>query len=55
MAEDLGKEDIVVLVLGFEGVATDGAVGRCGGGRVSSRREPKAAETYFGSWGRWWC
>ena len=27
MAEDLGEEDIVGLVLGFELVATDGAVG----------------------------
>ena len=27
MAEDLGKEDIVGVVLGFEPVATDGAVG----------------------------
>jgi hypothetical protein len=27
MAEDLGKEDIVGLVFGFELVATDGAVG----------------------------
>jgi hypothetical protein len=27
MAEDLGEEDIVGLVLGFEAVATDGAVG----------------------------
>jgi hypothetical protein len=28
MAEDLGEEDIVGLVFGFELVATDGAVGR---------------------------
>ena len=27
MSEDLGEEDIVGLVLGFELVATDGAVG----------------------------
>jgi hypothetical protein len=27
MAEDLGEEDIVGLVFGFEAVATDGAVG----------------------------
>jgi hypothetical protein len=27
MAEDLGEEDIVGLVFGFELVATDGAVG----------------------------
>jgi hypothetical protein len=31
MSEDLGEEDIVDLVLGFEAVATDGAVG---GGNV---------------------
>jgi hypothetical protein len=28
MAEDLGEEDIIGLVFGFELVATDGAVGR---------------------------
>jgi hypothetical protein len=27
MSEDLGEEDIVGLVFGFEAVATDGAVG----------------------------
>ncbi len=27
MAEDLGKEDVIGLVRGFEAVATDGAVG----------------------------
>jgi hypothetical protein len=39
----MGEEDIVDLVLWFEPVATDGAVRRFGGGRVS-----KTAETYLG-------
>jgi hypothetical protein len=34
MTEDLGEEDIVGLVFGFELVATDGAVG--GGGAVKT-------------------
>jgi hypothetical protein len=41
MTEDLGEEDIVGLVLGASQVA----------GFQGSSREPKAAETYFGSWG----
>jgi hypothetical protein len=49
MAEDLGEEDIVGLVFGFEAVATDGAVGAA---EVAwfpgSSREPKAAEAYLG-------
>ena len=53
MAEDLGEEDIVGLVFGFELVATDGAVGASEVALVSREgpREPKAADTYFGSWG----
>ena len=35
MVEDLGEEDIAGDVLGFEHVATDGAVGASGGGLVS--------------------
>ena len=49
MAEDLGEEDIVGLVFGFEAVATE-ALRRCPGFQGWSR-EPKAAETYFGSCG----
>jgi hypothetical protein len=46
MSEDLGEEDIVGDVVGFEHVATDGAVGASAGGRVSkvgrgSRRRRK--------------
>jgi hypothetical protein len=33
MAEDLGEEDIVRDVFGFEAVATDGAVGPAVSGR----------------------
>ena len=52
MAEDLGEEDIVGLVLGFELVATDGAVGAAEVAWFQGRsREPKAAETYLGSCG----
>jgi hypothetical protein len=57
MAEDLGEEDIVGLVFGFELVATDGAIG---GAEVSwfpgkaqgSRRRRKRT---WGVVGRWWC
>jgi hypothetical protein len=56
MSEDLGEEDIVGLVFGFELVATDGAVGDSEVSWFQGRsREPKAADTYLGSWGRWWC
>ena len=41
----MGEEDIVGLVFGFELVATKGRVSMVGQG------EPKAAETYLGSWG----
>jgi hypothetical protein len=52
MAEDLGEEDIVGLVFGFELVATDGAVGASEVSWFQGRsREPKAAETYLGSCG----
>ena len=52
MAEDLGEEDVVGLVFGFELVATDGAVGeRRWPGFQGWSREPKAAETYLGSCG----
>jgi hypothetical protein len=57
VAEDLGEEDIVGLVFGFELVATDGAIG---GAEVSwfpgkaqgSRRRRKRT---WGVVGRWWC
>jgi hypothetical protein len=53
MTEDLGEKDIVGDVLGFEAVATDGAV--VGASQVAGfpgrSREPKAAETYLGSCG----
>ena len=50
MAEDLGEEDIVGDVLGFELVATVGAIGGAEVAGFQGRsREPKAAETYFGS------
>jgi hypothetical protein len=57
MAEDLGEEDIVGDVVGFELVATDGAVGSSASGRVSradrgSRRRRKRT---WGAEGRWWC
>jgi hypothetical protein len=52
VAEDLGQEDVVGLVLGFETVATDGAVGAAEVAGFQGRsREPKASETYLGSWG----
>jgi hypothetical protein len=43
LSEDLGEEDIVGLVLGFELVATDGAVGSspCGPSLQGRSREPK--------------
>jgi hypothetical protein len=49
----LGEEDIVGLVFGFEAVATDGANRLSGDGRASKvrSREPKAADTYWGSLG----
>ena len=53
MAEDLGKEDIVGLVFGFEFVATEGAgTLRRWQGFQGRSREPKAPETYLGSCGR---
>jgi hypothetical protein len=51
VAEDLGEEDVVGPVVGFEAVATEGAVG---GAEVAGfkgwSRAPKVAETYFGAW-----
>jgi hypothetical protein len=57
MAEDLGEEDIVGDVFGFELVATDGAVGSSASVLVSrvgpgSRRRRKRT---WGVGGRWWC
>jgi hypothetical protein len=37
VTEDLGEEDIVGLVFGFEAVATDGAVGSSANGLVSKQ------------------
>jgi hypothetical protein len=53
MAEDLCEEDIVGLVLRFEAVTTDGAVGasEVAGFPREGPREPKAADTYLGSCG----
>jgi hypothetical protein len=52
MAEDLGEEDVVGLVSGFEAVAADGSVGAAEvAGFQGWSREPKAAETYLGSCG----
>jgi hypothetical protein len=57
MAEDLGEEDIVGLVFGFEFVATDGAVGAAQvalvsrAGRGNRRRRTRT----WGAAGRWWC
>jgi hypothetical protein len=52
MAKDLGEEDIVGDVLGFELVATVGAIGGAEVAGFQGRsREPKAAETYLGSCG----
>jgi hypothetical protein len=46
------KEDIVGLVFWFELVATDGAVGAAQVSWFQGRsREPKTADTYFGSCG----
>jgi hypothetical protein len=55
VAEDLGEEDIVGLVLGFELVATDGAVGAAvegaeGGGNVLG--ELRAGGGVNGLWER---
>jgi hypothetical protein len=57
MSEDLGEEDIVGDVFGFEAVATDGAVGGAEVALVSrvgpgSRRRRKRT---LGVGGRWWC
>ena len=52
MAEDLGQEDVVGHVFGFEAVAADGSVGAAQVvGFQGWSREPKAAETYLGSCG----
>jgi hypothetical protein len=53
MTEDLCEEDIVGLVFGFEAVATDGAVGSSGGGRVSrvDRGSRRRRTRTLGSWG----
>jgi hypothetical protein len=54
VSEDLGEEDIVGLVLGFELVANRRRRRRFASvlvSRVGRSREPKAAETYLGSCG----
>jgi hypothetical protein len=57
MAEDLGEEDIVGDIFGFELVAAEGAVGAAqvagfpGEGQGSRRRRTRT----LGVVGRWWC
>ena len=56
MAEDLGQEDIVGLVLGFEAVAAD-----CGVGRAQVSRFPRFVQgaeggrNVLGAAGLWSC
>jgi hypothetical protein len=55
MAEDLGEEDIVGLVFGFELVATDGAVGASEVAGFPPGLVEGAEGRTLGVGGRWWC
>jgi hypothetical protein len=57
MAEDLGQEDVVGLVSGFELVAADGSVGAAEVARFPGfvQRAEGGGDVLRQLQGRWWC